>query len=127
MTPSTTLVNKRKPQTPKINQKQIIINKPDRRIRHRIMPQLRESFCQLVSGIASSLPEDSSIVESIIIKNDKVLVTYKRPCSDQKQSGSLENKPFITTSELCVVNLGDARVIERLDAVYQVDEQFRLS
>jgi hypothetical protein len=83
-----------------------------------VLPQLKDSLYRLISNVGNSLPKGGHDIESLVIKGDQVIINYKaRPASLE---GALINGQSVTSGGLQVLTLGDGKIKERLNTVYQV-------
>jgi hypothetical protein len=85
---------------------------------HQVLPQVKESLLRFISSIGASLPRNGTDIESLVIKDDKVFIRYK--VGSAAPEGVLDAGQSVTASALKVLNLGDGKIMEQLNAVYQV-------
>lgn len=96
-------------------------NKADKRNKSRVRPGFVDSLSRVFATIYNALPEDTQSIEDIIIKNNRIIVRYKKQHDPGPENlGLLNNKRVISVDSIETLYLDGGKVMERRDAIYQI-------
>ncbi len=103
----------------KAETKRPVIQK-SQKTQYRVLPRLTEALSSLISAVGASIPESVPSIESMIIKGDRLFIHYKTG-SHQPEDGALVNDPSVSAGDVTILKLGDGRLLEQLQEIYQIE------
>jgi hypothetical protein len=101
----------------KAETKRPIIQK-SQKTQHRVLPKFTDALSRLISAVGASIPESVSSIESMIIKGDRLFIHYST--GRQPEDSALVNDQSICAGDVCILKIGDGRLLEHLEEIYQI-------